>query len=105
MAAEYRGPGEIIDYTATASVAYHDVVTIGTLIGVARHSAEAGDTIAVDICGVYKMPKTADEAITAGTKVYWTSGAITATAGDVAAGVAVADAAAADTTVDVKINI
>lgn len=69
--------------------------------------AAPGQKYSVNVVGVYSFPKKASEAITAGADVYWdnTNGVITATAeSHILAGYAIADAAAADAVVSIKIN-
>lgn len=69
--------------------------------------AAPGQKYSVNVVGVYSFPKKASEAITAGADVYWdnTNGVITATAeSNILAGYAIADAAAADAVVSIKIN-
>lgn len=106
MTGVFYKAGTIIDYVATKSVAYNEVVQIGSIVGVASHSAEVGEAVACSAEGVYKFPKTASEKITAGTKVYMVSDAVTATQGTsgVALGTAWADASADDTEIQVRIN-
>lgn len=43
MAVSFRQAGKLIEYTATEAVDYHAVVQIGSLIGITRKSAEAGE--------------------------------------------------------------
>lgn len=106
MTGVFYKAGTIIDYVATKAVAYNEVVQIGSIVGVASHSAEVGEAIACAVEGVYKFPKTASENITVGTKVYMVSDAVTATQGTsgVAIGTAWADASADDTEIQVRIN-
>lgn len=80
---------------------------IGKRIGVVAMEAAPGQKYSVNVVGVYSFPKKASEAITAGADVYWdnTNGVITATAeSNILAGYAIADAAAADAVVSIKIN-
>ena len=79
------------------------VVVIGDLVGVAVNPGVAGDTISVNLNGVYSLPKTTG-AISNGSKVYVTSVGlnITTTAtGNKAIGYAWNDAASADSTINV----
>ena len=90
-------------YTATP----HNTQAIGKRIGVVAMEAAPGQKYSVNVVGVYSFPKKASEAITAGADVYWdnTNGVITATAeSNILAGYAIADAAAADAVVSIKIN-
>jgi predicted RecA/RadA family phage recombinase len=70
--------GAKIDYTPELAVAAGDVVVLGDLVGVASLDIPAGHLGALQVEGVFEMPKAA-EAIEAGTKVYWdeTSGQVT----------------------------
>lgn len=105
--AEYWQRGEAIDYANETedTIEANQIVVIGSRIGVAGAPIEAGETGTLHVFGVFDMPKAADEAIAAGTTVYYDADAeaITATAGDVTAGYATEAAAAADETVKVKI--
>lgn len=100
---QYYEAGTKFDYTATAPIAYHEIVVAGALVGVSTKSAEIGETIACDAVGVYALKKAEGEAIEQGVKVYVVDGAISAT-GTVAAGITWAKAVEADTTVLVKLN-
>ena len=100
----FKRYGDKIDYTATKAIAYHEVVAIGSIVGVAEHSAEVGDKINLDVKGVFAITKKASEAQTAGTKVFLGADGVSAT-GDTAVGVVWADALADDATVDVAINM
>lgn len=106
MTGVFYKAGTIIDYVATKGVGYGELVQIGGIVGVASHSAGVGEAVACSAEGVYKFPKTASENITAGTKVYMVSDAVTATQGTsgVALGTAWADASADDTEIQVRIN-
>lgn len=106
MTGVFYKAGTIIDYVATKAVAYNEVVQIGSIVGVASHSAEVGEAIACAVEGVFKFPKKASEKITAGTKVYMDADAVTATKGTsgVALGTVWADASADDAEVQVRIN-
>lgn len=98
--------GEKFQYKATKTIAYHSIVTVGNLVGVATKAALADEIISCDAVGVYALEKTSGEAITQGAVVYvTTAGKITATAGsNVRAGVAWAAALASDATCLVKLN-
>ena len=113
MSAKYWQRGETIDYTPTDDLANGDVVDLATRIGVAGNDIAAGETGAVNVEGVFEMPK-ATGAVTLGAAVYWDAEAknITTVAStgsgetkkdNIPAGYAVADAASADATVLVKL--
>lgn len=78
----------------------------GVVSGLAPRAS--GDTVTVDVRGVFEVAKTANITILAGGKVYWDRSAdaahFRAQSGDFYLGVAVKDAAATDTTVVVRIN-
>lgn len=103
----FKQPGAIIDVKATKSLAYHELIAVGSIYAVTKASADVGEIVACNAEGVFQFPKKASEAITQGAKVYLdTSGGITGTAGDDSpVGIAWADAAADDTIVTVKINV
>ncbi len=105
--AEYWQRGEVIDFTNNtgAKIDANEIVVFGKRLGVAGTPIEVGETGSLHVFGVFEMPKAASEAITEGATVYYdaTAGAITATAGDITAGYATEAAAAADTTVKVKL--
>nr|WP_314470466.1 DUF2190 family protein [uncultured Sphingomonas sp.] len=75
--------GRTLDITAPAAVLSGGVVIKGAIIGVSNVDAAEGDTIAVDVEGVFSLPKVAALAINQGDAVYWDSanGVVTKTAG------------------------
>ncbi|MCM1026097.1 MAG: DUF2190 family protein [Roseburia sp.] len=105
--AEYWQRGEVIDFTNSteAKIEANEIVVFGKRLGVAGTPIEVGETGSLHVFGVFEMPKAESEAITEGATVYYDAeaGAITATAGDITAGYATEAAAAADTTVKVKL--
>lgn len=102
----FRQPGELITVKASKALAYHELITIGSIVAVTRASAANGEYVACDVSGVFQFPKKTAEAITQGTKVYLDeSGVITTTAGDNAVGVAWSTETADSTIIDVKINV
>lgn len=100
--------GETIDRIndTAKTIPANTIQAIGKRIGVVAMEAAPGQKYSVNVVGVYSFPK-ASEAITAGADVYWdnTNEVITATAeSNILAGYAIADAAAADAVVSIKIN-
>lgn len=103
--------GDYINYTPTFDVAEGRVVVIGSFVGIAPRPIAANSTGVVQVEGVVALPKPAAgagaEEIAAGTLVYFATGAsgiaVKASTG-VKAGYAVATAAAASATVDVKLE-
>ena len=104
--ATYKYPGEVITVTAGANITTGDVISLATRVGVALDTVKSGANLSVSVTGVYEIDKTASLAIDQGDAVYFntTSKKITKTNTDVPAGWAVADAAAADGSVLVKIG-
>ena len=91
--------------TTGADVKGGDLVIIGDVVGVATVDITQDALGAVAMEGVFRLPKDS-AAIAVGQRVYVDgSGKVTATAGGSPAGVAWADAAAAETVALVKINV
>jgi predicted RecA/RadA family phage recombinase len=67
--------GKVLDYTVPegATVYAGDPVIVGPMVGVAANTGTAGDTIAVNLHGVFGFSKADDEAFNQGDKVYWDS--------------------------------
>lgn len=107
MTATYVQNGSAIDYVNSGSskISAGDAVSLTTRIGVAGCDIDVGAVGTLHMDGVFDMPK-GSAAIALGAAVYLdaTSNVITATAtSNTPAGYAVAAAAAADTTVRVKL--
>lgn len=79
----YVQRGDTLDIIAAAAVASGDVVIKGSIIGIANADAVIGDTFALDVVGVFNLPKVAALAIGQGDTVYWDSanGLVNKTAG------------------------
>lgn len=110
----YIQDGCIFDHTLSGNITSGDVVEIGEMVGIAASSGVSGDKIAVNLEGVYEVPKVtgAGKAFTLGQKVYSKGdGNVTPSADDggspaVAyklAGYAWAAAAANDATVQLRL--
>jgi predicted RecA/RadA family phage recombinase len=99
--------GKEVNYTVTGDdVKSGDVVVIGKMVGVAVTDGKVGETIAVSIDGVYRLPKV-NGALTQGAAVYAAAAnnAITSAAtSNTFAGYVWKAAAAGDATVDVKLS-
>ncbi|MBK8916317.1 MAG: DUF2190 family protein [Phycisphaerales bacterium] len=105
-----RGP-ESAKYTAIAAVKSGDMVMLPCgLAGQASASVDAGELVGVLTEGIVELTKTAGIALLAGGDVFWDISAASATfapgvgTADFLCGVVEADAAAADTTVRVRLN-
>ena len=107
MSAKYIQPGKAIDIVASANIAANDVVTFGGIVGVAHDPITSGGSGAIQIEGVFELPKDG-AAASGGVAVFWdpTSGyaTVTSSAGRVPCGKTVAPAEAGATVVLVKLN-
>ncbi|MGN6270868.1 MAG: DUF2190 family protein [Sphingomonas sp.] len=98
---------------AVTLIAPYDVVSgagclVGHLFGVAMSDAADGDYVVLQLDGAYALKKHAGDTPAAGALIYWDDAnkvATTAsTAGNFLIGAAIAAAAGADATVDVRLN-
>lgn len=109
--AKYVQDGHNLDYTPAADVAAGEVLQLAD--GRAAFAADAiasGVVGAVRVCGVVKVPKTTGIVVLDGGKVYWDHSANKAhfkpaNDRDFYLGTAVGDAASADTTLKVALNV
>lgn len=112
--AEYWQRGEVIDYKngTSAKIEANQIVAFGEHVGVAGAPIEIGETGSLHVFGVFEMPKTSENAISVGATVYFDGEGITEAADDggsdekvayICAGYATEAAAAADTTIKVKL--
>lgn len=109
MTATKKSEGKIIDYTPGSAVSAGDVVVLGEIVAVATADIAANVLGTLDVEGVFTFPKgvLSTDAITAGAKLYWdASGEVVTTTASThkVAGYAIAAAAAATATVDVKLS-
>lgn len=99
--------GESLDYknSTSAEIKANDIISLTTRIGVAGTDIPAGKVGSVITEGVFKLPKTGTAAINIGALVYFDveDGGIDADKTNVPAGYAAESAAAADTTILVKL--
>lgn len=106
-AIKYIQKGENIDYIAEVAVEYQQIIPFATRIGVAQAAAEAGETVAVTLTGVYDM-KADNSVLSVGDEVFFdkVKGVITSTSGGdtVPAGMAVAAKSAGDDTARIRIG-
>lgn len=103
----YIQDGNVINYTVPAGgVTSGDAVQIGEIVGVAVTDGDEGDIIAVQLTGVFELPKVTGTAFAAGDVLYLnTDGKLTATATDnPVAGKCWAAAASADTVALVRLD-
>ena len=105
MSTNFMQAGQVLVYNAKAAIASGDLVIMGAIAGVAKTDIAAGGTGAVHITGVYSLPK-AGEAITQGTKVYWSNNHVTTTKTDgVLIGVAANSSISSDSFAQVLLNV
>lgn len=107
MAKKYIQPGEVWDHTPGVGVAADDVVVMGEVVGVALADIGAGETGAVQVSGVWELPKLSTDVVTQGAILYWddTNNRLTITASThKVAGAAVAAAGSGATTARVKLR-
>lgn len=111
MAANFVQPGNVVEYTAGGTIAAGDVVVVGDTLGVALVDMGSGDVGAVQITGVFNVPKVSGAVIKQGEKLVWDSSAkafddsaATPATGDVSGASAVAFEAAGNgaTTIAVR---
>jgi len=101
MAQNYKQPGDVLAVTAGATFTAGTPVTQGKLTGVPLNSGVSGDTIQLQICGVFELVKAAPLVITQGDRVFWSGTEVTKTTSDTPIGIAAASAVSAATVVEV----
>lgn len=98
--------GEVINVVApSGGYASGDPVVVGGMVGIAVKDAAEGETVAVNLCGVYEVTK-ATGAVSQGDRIYYDEAEgefTTVSAGMVFAGFAWADQSGGDATVLVKL--
>lgn len=106
----YRAEESVLNYTAEAAYVSGDVVQLRDGRAAVLPDAASGDVVGAVTEGIFKIAKTASIVILDGGKVFWDHSANTATYNmvsdrDFYLGVAVGDAAAADSYVYVNLNV
>lgn len=105
--ATYYQKASNLDYvnSSGSKIEANTIIVLGDRIGIAGCDIDAGETGAIVVEGVFKMPKSSASAIAAGAEVYFDGTGITTTSSsNTRAGFAAAAAAAADTQILVSIN-
>lgn len=79
MAKNYVNSGSNIAYPLTEDVESGGIVAMGNLIGVATTSGKAGETVDVQITGVWELPRVGTEELSVGTPMFFdaSAGALT----------------------------
>lgn len=104
---KYIQKGDIVTVPAPAAVASGKLVVIGSLIGLAQKAAANAEPVPLVTEGVHKYAKAGSLAIAVGDKLYYVAANdhLNKTAsGNTLVGIAVAAAAADDTTVEFKLG-
>ena len=99
--------GAALTIPAPNALASGDGVMVGLIFGVASGAAETGETVTLQVAGVYDLPKLSANAFALGAAVYWddAAGVCTSTATDnTKIGVAIAAAGNPSATVRVRLN-
>lgn len=112
MKARYLQRGESLDYknSTGAMIEAGSIISLVTRIGVAGTDIAPGEIGSINVCGVFRVPKTKAADIPMGTAVYFDGTGITTDENDgntnayMPAGYASADAAAADETILIKLQ-
>ncbi len=109
MTCTYVQRGESLDYKneGSALIEAGDVVVIDQRIGIAGADIPVGEVGAIEVCGVFTMPKTASTAIAMGAPVYFDGTGIAAAApsSGVTAAVGYAAAAAAADATEIAVKL
>ena len=112
MADNYVQPGEVINHTAGADITSGSVVAIGAIIGVALTDIANGSAGAVQITGVFEVPKVSGAVIAQGESLTWDvsaaafdDNAATPATGDITGAAAVAFEAAGDGVTTIKVRL
>lgn len=100
--------GDIISVPApTGGVTSGGGVLVGSIFGLACHSAAEAAPVEIEVTGVWSLPKTSALAIAVGEKVYWddTAKVVNKTSsGNTLVGVAVSAVANPSPSVNVRLN-
>lgn len=107
MANNYIQPGEVLDHVAAAAITSGQVVLMGKRVGIALGKAAIGETVAVQVKGVFNATKVTADVVAQGALLYWdaTASKFTTTVGtNTLAGYAAAAASGSATTVDIALN-
>lgn len=99
--------GETITITAGGTITSGQAVLVGSVLGVAVESAVSGESVAVQLEGVFTLPILGTDTPAVGAKLYWDAGnsRLTTTVGsNTEAGIAFAAKATGITTVRIKLK-
>lgn len=98
--------GKVLDIVLAADVKGGDVVALVNICGVAATDGKIGQTIAVEVEGVFDLPAVSGTAFAVGDALYWNGTAATKTAtGNAPLGLAVAPKTSGLTTARVRLGV
>lgn len=107
MAKNYIQPGAVLDHVAAAALTSGTPILIGKRLAVPLKNAAIGETVSVQVEGVFKLTKVTADVVAQGALLYWddTAKKLTTTVGtNTLAGYAAAPASGTDTTVNISLN-
>jgi predicted RecA/RadA family phage recombinase len=108
MQAQFVHDGKAVDFTPIVDVTVGSIVIQGDLVGITKRDIKANTLGSIAVEGVFDIPKdpTLAETFEAGTKVYVDEGGVVVTdeIGNAYLGKVVADAAATDSFVRVRLS-
>ena len=67
--------GDSLTVVAPATVTSGSPVIVGSIFGVAAVDAASGDSLTVDVEGVFELTKVTTDVVAVGDRLYWDSGA------------------------------
>lgn len=73
MAANYNQKGDNVPVTAAATISSGDIVQSGAFVGVALGDALTGETVQVQVCGVFTVPVLGTDVVSQGDALYFDS--------------------------------
>ena len=99
----YVQEGTVLTVVAPADVVSGQLVTVGSIVGVAAYDAKSGTEVEVRVEGVFSLPKTPGDAVAAGAPVKATAGGVIDGAATAVVGYAVAAAGSGTSVVNVRL--
>jgi len=67
----FEANGEVMTVTAASAVVSGQGLLVGSIFGVAAADAGTGEQVAVNLTGVYELPKAPSQAWSQGATIYW----------------------------------
>lgn len=104
MSTLYIQNGSVLDVILTGTVSSNDVFDFGSMIGVVLVNGVSGDTVAVQVDGVWELPADNSITFTQGDRLFWTGTELNKTAAsNTPAGFAAADKTMTATVARIKL--